>query len=380
MKMIRIDKTVKFITFIFGMMLTSFSYGVEVNDLYQAEILVADQSLKERNAALKKALKAVFLKVGGQNSVLDNETIKKSFNRYNNYLTQYHYDRKLNTSSVESSTDLYLVATFNEDKVNQLFEQANLSIWGRLRPQVLVWIIEEDGLERNVISDSSLSVMPSQVEVFSKNRGLPLTLPLMDLDDALMVNISDLWGRFLEPVKQISARYASDTILVVRVSNSSLLSLDIDEEQACDLVVCHEKEEYILDWSLITQQQSFSQSYQGENKQELLGQVLNDVSERIYQRYALNSELSNDYVIDVANISDLPTLVSLMKFLEDLSSVDSATLMMVQGENRRIKLNLRGSKQALLASLKLNKQLEQFIDPLAPPAVDDIPVFFWGQK
>ena len=380
MKLIRIDKIVKFITFILGMILTSLCHSVEVNDLYQADIAVSNQSSNERKVALKKALEAVVLKVGGQKSVLDNPVIKQAITRYNNYLTQYHYDRKANLTSESYNTELYLVASFNEDKINQLFAQANLSIWGRLRPQVLVWIIEEDGLERNIISDSSSSLMPSQVDSFSITRGLPLIMPLMDLDDELTINLSDLWGRFSEPVKQASARYASDTILVVRVSNSSLLRLNDEEESSCELVVCYEEDQFVLDWSLIAQHQTFSQTYQGGNKQELLGQALNDVSERIYQRYALNSDLSNDYIIDVADISDLSTLVSLMTFLEDLSSVDSATVIMVQGDNRRIKLNLRGSKQALLASLKLNKQLEQFIDPLAPPAVDDIPVFYWGQK
>ncbi len=380
MKLIQIDKTVKFITFIVGIMFANYCYSAEVNDLYQAEIPVTSQSTSDRNAALKQAMKAVVLKVGGQKTVLNHSVIKQAVSQYNNYLTQYQYNRKTSVGSQDVQADLYLVASFNEDKINQLFEQANLSIWGRLRPQVLVWVVEENGLERNIVADSSQSFIPQQILNFSKNRGLPLTLPLMDLDDVLSINVSDLWGRFSEPVKQMSTRYLSDALLIVRLSDSSLLNVEPSEEEACELVVCKREEQFVLDWSLISQHQVFSQSYQGQDKQALLNQVLIDVSDTIYQRYALNSELKNEYIIDVANIDDLSSFVILMSFLEDLSAVDSASLIAVQGENRRIKLNLRGSKQALLASLKLNKQLKQFVDPLAPQAVDEIPIFYWEGK
>ena len=50
--------------------------SVEVNDIYQASVAVNSQTSRDRTFALKKALAAVMLKVGGEKSVLENDLIK----------------------------------------------------------------------------------------------------------------------------------------------------------------------------------------------------------------------------------------------------------------------------------------------------------------
>ena len=89
----------------------------------------------------------------------------------------------------------------------------------------------------------------------------------------------------------------------------------------------------------------------------------------------------------MANIDSLAIYVDVFEFLTNLSAVKSVTLMNAKGASRRFKLELLGSSDALVASLKLNKQLKQFIDPLARfdtttfnNETDDIPVpiFYWG--
>jgi len=76
--------------------------------------------------------------------------------------------------------------------------------------------------------------------------------------------------------------------------------------------------------------------------------------------------------------------VDVVKFLSNLSAVKSLTLMQAQGQSRHFNLQLRGSVQAFLASLTLNKQLEQYIDPLADLNNDSnnipSPIFYWGSK
>ncbi len=65
---------------------------------------------------------------------------------------------------------------------------------GSLRPQVLLWLVDEQGLSRNIISNSSASNLPFVVSEFSSQRGLPIMLPLMDLTDANKIKLSDVWG------------------------------------------------------------------------------------------------------------------------------------------------------------------------------------------
>ena len=285
----------------------SFSLSaVEVTDLYQAKVAVTSQASTARNQAIKKAMAAVMLKVGGQASVLEQAEVKRQLNRYNQYLSQYRYER--------SDGQLFVVAMFNEDKINTLFQQQNLAIWGSLRPQVLVWLIQEDKLSREVLAESGSSLLPKQIQTFSEQRGLPLLLPLMDLEDSLNVNITDLWGRFANATERAANRYFVDANLIIRISNSSLVQ-QAPEQQTCEGVLCQEAQVwYAVDWSLLAEHQQFGQTYEGRDLQQLLANVLQDVAHVVYQSYASSTELSNELLIDVANVDSLKTYVEIHQF------------------------------------------------------------------
>lgn len=378
--------------------------AVEVNDLYQASVTINSRNNTDRAIALKEALAAVMVKVGGNKSVLDNLIIKKSLNNYRLYLNQYRY--QLDTTPtikpiIDNQTQdkkLLLLASFNEDKINQLFQQANLAIWGSLRPQVLLWLVNEDGLNRTIMSNSTDSPLPLMVNDFSAQRGLPIIMPLMDLTDASQITLSDIWGRFEQPVKKASSRYLVEAIVVMRISNSSLHAYESEnnvdvEPNNCGLACTQNivrEQGYTLDWSLSGlslkgDQRRFSQQYQGSERKKLLQQGLADITELIYQYYALSTTSKNDFIIEVANVDSLAIYVDVVGFLTNLSAVKSVTLLNAEGTSRLFNLQLLGSSDAFIASLTLNKQL--IIDPLA--RFDDttinngtdeiaVPTFYWG--
>jgi len=373
-----------FISILFVLLLPFKVNSLEVKDLYQARVSVESQASTHRQKAIKEALRAVMVKVGGETTVLTNKILKNAVKKSNNYITQYRYTRK--------NGQLYLVANFNEDKINQLFQQANLAIWGSLRPQVLLWLIDEQGLSRTIMSNSMPSNLPILVNDFSSQRGLPVVMPLMDLTDATQVNLSDLWGRFEQPIYQASERYFAEAIVVMRLSDSSLLIVDeltepssseeVEENtDSCGLLCVDEKPtpQYVLDWVLFSQNQRFTQVYQGEDREVLTTQALSDITELIYQKYALSATSDNEYIIEVANVDSLKVYTELFDFLSNLSAVKSVTLLNAKGATRQFKLKLLGSESALLASLKLNKQLKQYIDPLAVVDPTAIPIFHWEQ-
>ena len=96
-------------------------------------------------------------------------------------------------------------------------------MWGSLRPNVLLWLIDEKGLNRNIISNSSSSSLPQAINAFSNERGLPIMMPLMDFTDANQIKTSDIWGRFQQPIEEASSRYLAEAIVVIRISDSSLV-------------------------------------------------------------------------------------------------------------------------------------------------------------
>jgi len=309
------------------------------------------------------------------------------------------------------------VVSFNENSVNQLFEQAGLALWGSLRPQVLLWLIDEQGASRSIIaadtgtiappnsdgSDPTViginATIPSSVSHFSAQRGLPIIMPLMDLTDIQQVVLSDFWHYFPAQIQQASQRYFADTIVVMRVSDSSLLpESDADSEQSIDSVansfadptenvapvvntscglLCNEQDEQqevqlpkVLDWRVYTQGALYTQQYQGIDKVMLINQGLSDITELIYQSYALLASAENDFIIEVQNVSSLISDTQLFDFLTELSAVKSVTLISAKGSTRRFKLDLLGSRASFLASIKLNDKLTQFVEPQHYDALD----------
>jgi hypothetical protein len=380
--------------------------AVEMTHLYQAKVMVASQAKNESNQAIKQAMKTVLLKVGGHPSIFNNKIIKQGLKNYQQYLVQFSYQRE--------NKQRFLTALFNEVKINRLFHQAGLPLWGNLRPQILLWLVQEQGLSRQVIAESSTTNYPQIIQQFSQQHGLPISLPLMDLTDLNALTTADVWGRFEQPIAAASARYNAEAFVVIRLSNSTLLDLNnavtdnIDNkaatktlanvnhlsslpinENANKVKVANEnscllcnKSNFALDWRLFAHteqriQSSVSKKYQGHNSQLLLQQALADITQEIYQYYALNSNDNRELEIEVANINSLKRYVEVSQFLMNLSAVDSIELIWAQGEKRRFRLTLIGSAKALLSSLKLNKQLQQYVDPLAKVNKQAIPVFYW---
>jgi len=354
---------------IFLLVLSLFSanlLALEVRDLYQSDVVVESQDRVQREKAIKQALQSVLLKVGGKKSVLTHDILKTAQKRATRYVSQYRYQRK--------KGQLSIVVSFNEDKVNKLFKDANLALWGSLRPQVLLWLIDEQGVSRSIVASDADTIISTSINDFSTQRGLPIITPLMDLTDSKNVVLSDFWGYFPEQIQQASLRYFADTIVVMRVSDSSLVPkselVDIEapsQRESCGLL-CEQQESVshkVLDWKILTQGVLYTQKYQGVDKVSLINQGLSDITELIYQSYALSTTAENDFVIEVNNVTSLKNDTELFNFLLDLSAVKAVSLTSVQGDVRQFKLDLIGSRASFLATLKLNNKLTQQLDGLS---------------
>ena len=95
-------------------------------------------------------------------------------------------------------------------KINHPFKeiqrtQAQLPSWSPNRANILVWMVEEQGYDRNIAWEHSESSNVAALRSAAKLRGLPITIPGGDFDDVTGVNVSDLWGGFIEPIGQAIA-------------------------------------------------------------------------------------------------------------------------------------------------------------------------------
>jgi hypothetical protein len=356
--------------------------AVEVSSLYQGKVEIENQSTANRRKAIKAALSVVMVKVGGTQKILAKPEVRKAINNYNLYLSQYQYE-------TDEQGALYLQAQFNESKVNKVFQSHNLPLWGSLRPQTLIWLVEEDMLSRKVVSSMSSSQLPTVIQKSSQTRGLPVIMPLMDLEDSQNIALSDVWGKFYQPLSQASQRYDAESIVVMRLSNASLVSSEEFQhnknEQVvvnCGLLCRNEKDKiyYALDWNFVNDKNSMSKQYTGLDKTFLIKEALDDITEQTYEKYALLTSEKQKFTIEVANVNSIETYMEIFRFLDNLSNVRGVTLNEAEGIKRIFTLDIIGSEEAFLQALALNNELQQYIEPFASKnRVEEPmhPVFYW---
>jgi uncharacterized protein len=122
------------------------------------------------------------------------------------------------------------VVGFNASLVNQTLNSFNWPIWGPERPLTLLWIAVDNGQgERAMLGANELDVgltpgmtklltdLRTELEAVADDRGLPIALPLLDLEELNAVTFADVWGGFEDRIVPASARYRADAVLIGRV-------------------------------------------------------------------------------------------------------------------------------------------------------------------
>ncbi|MEJ2691697.1 MAG: DUF2066 domain-containing protein, partial [Candidatus Thiodiazotropha sp.] len=125
-----------------------------VSNLYEAESPVVGQGSEARAEAIRDAFARVLVKVSGDRGLLSNPEIDKLLKRASSYVQQYRY-RMLQEDLAPSEADKpdrVLWVRFDERAVNRLLRQSGVPVWGDTRPTVLVWLGEERGAARSLLS------------------------------------------------------------------------------------------------------------------------------------------------------------------------------------------------------------------------------------
>jgi hypothetical protein len=127
---------------------------------------------------------------------------------------------------------------FTTEIVNEL-ERANWPVWGAERPSTLLWIAVDFGDGQRALMGASpvaaewspelaefMLQLREELDAVASERGLPITFPLLDLEDRTAISFAEVWGGFDGLIAAASTRYGADALLVGRVAKSSF-GLDV---------------------------------------------------------------------------------------------------------------------------------------------------------
>ncbi|WP_348688109.1 DUF2066 domain-containing protein [Aeromonas bestiarum] len=309
--------------------------AAQVTDLYQGKAPTSGDMV----AAQSQALGDVLVKVTGKRDILTQPAVVKALAAPGDYVQHYGYQ--------DVGPVKFLKADFDVAKVNALISQSKFALLGPARPQVAIWLVINEG-ERRVLPDQSSDGWAAALRTQSQAMGLPVSIPLMDLDDNMAVNATDVWGRFADPILKASQRYGAEMVVLGKLTP--------------------EGEKWSMDWGLYGPKAGGELAEltrgSGSGTQAEVAQGFADgLAAWLVQNYGARiSGVASSQTLVVEGLSGIDGMITVQKMLQGMASVTKVEIGKLEGDKVTFNLALQGDKAELIRGLQLESRLRQIDD------------------
>lgn len=315
---------------------------------YSASVPVASQSARERERAAGVGLREVLVRISGVEDLDQYPDAVSALSRASSHLEQYSYERVRGATGRMTE---HLVMTFSPAAVERILRSAGLPYWPVQRPDALVWLVEDDITEgKRLVNDTGSPILQGLFSA-SQKRGLPLLLPLLDLEDQLAISAEQVWNLDQETVLAASERYNADTVLIGRYSRTST-------------------GQWWTSWQFFHRGDGRNFDLRGEDGVVVGQQALAPLANYLAGLYALkaNPESASRLYVQVSPVNDFGNYRKTLDYLHKLPVVTSYSLLAVTGESLLFSFELNGTFDQLKNALSLDgKMRPQYSgDPNAP--------------
>ncbi|MBY4677905.1 DUF2066 domain-containing protein [Marinobacterium arenosum] len=328
--------------FLLMMLVTTLCRGGEVAGLYNASLLVPNQTSRPTAAQLSEALAEVLVRVSGRRDLLGKPAVRQALLQAAPLVRSFSY-RSTNqavrdASGTEQPAQL-LALEFDRSLVDQLLGKAGERPLGNQRPTLMVWLAAEQQGRRDFLSSDHRLITP--LRQAARERGLPVQLPLLDLTDQQALPLSDLWGLFADGVEQASLRYRPDAVLAGRLMPMPGGS-------------------WAIEWLLLDRGEPMRFVTEG-SEQQALRQAVDRVADRLFSALTGDSAGYSYYLdgiqLDISNVRSLRDYSALLDYLGQLSLVTGVYTEQVDGSRLLLRVQLEGHIDQLQQALSLEPRL-----------------------
>ena len=324
--------------------------AVTLENLYQAEVLSESQSDAQRRIDASEGLSQVLMRVSGRSDILQNPVIVAALKTPEQYYSEFSYARveAVNDAAValpQPGLDPLPAETprqvmrirFAPSLIAKILREADLPVWGSNRPSVLSWMAIDDESGRQVLGEANPSLFAKTLNQAARARGVPLLLPLWDLEDSRGVSSSEIWGRFLGRIEAASKRYSPDKILVFRAESEF-------------------SNQWRGDWSLGEGGQWRSGTVYGESQAQLATALVGVLASVLSEQYAVTSTRS-EVRLTVEGITEIQDYAEVSRYLEGLTQVMSVQPVRILTDMVEFKLRSEGEVQQIIDVIALDRKL-----------------------
>ena len=351
----------------FVILFASFSSLISASQilgLYQSDVLVSSQEAEERQKAFSLALNEVLVRVSGKASVLDNTELMLSLTQPEKLVQKFSYKtidsgispnlisgalqtspKAKSNSTIPSVLSHTMSIAFSRLAINNLLKQYGEPVWGGNRPAVLLWVAAEKSRGRSVVNATTDTAFSRALKRAAKIRGVPLYLPMMDLQDDALVSSSDIWGLFIDSLKEASNRYHADAVLVGKLGQNRNVN---------------GVKEWTGQWVFELKGVVYSGAIEGLSLNEAAMSLIAPIAEDLSERYAIlggDSLLNSEIELEISDIKTMEDYVGATRYIESLPPVGSVQLTLVKGERVRFSVSLKGYLEQLEEHIELDSKL-----------------------
>jgi uncharacterized protein len=191
-------------------------------DLYRVTVKPDPAAADRRRAAIGTAMAQLLVRVTGRRDAAADPALEPLIADADSYRQSYGLDR-------QGRAQVGFVAS----RVEQALTSLNMPVWGAERPLTVVWLAVDDGAGNRALlganddaestgattpeMNEQLAMLRTALTAAAGERGLPIALPLLDLEDLTAVTFADVWGGFDDRIVAASTRYRADAVLIGRL-------------------------------------------------------------------------------------------------------------------------------------------------------------------
>lgn len=331
--------------------------AAEIKQMFEVNLPVVNQEADIRKAAFEQGFIEVVVRVSGTSLA----PVQLELSEAGRMISQYRY-RTMSEQEVtayqqkhpaETPPKYTLWMRFDDGKLKQLLRSNSLPIWGYQRPNVLIWLAVKDGRNRYLLKRTDQSQIKDAVDLAAAQRGLPIVWPEYDQADRKLIEFTDIWGQFWEPLKQASLRYKVDAIILGRMHWL--------------------KDSWQVDWSLLQEGRMHSWNINAVDLSVLTSSGIDVATDHISSRFAVFADSLNDeeLIVRINNLSSVKRYAQAAHYLESLAPVKSVYAKEVNQQQVDFHIDLSGDESDLKRIIALGKVLIPDDTPQVLPVLEN---------
>ena len=186
-----------------------------IDDIYTARIAVTDRSPATLRSARREGLARVLVKASGDRTALTRPEAAEAVRAAERYLLRYSYEEDRDEGTLTLSLD------YDERAVQKLLRDARLPLWTANRPPIVAWLVVSDGQGRHFVGSGDMPGHADALDARFRERGLPLQLPLLDLEDTATLSPGAAWRQSSAAIVAASRRYRGAEVLAGRAARTT---------------------------------------------------------------------------------------------------------------------------------------------------------------